>query len=69
MVLVSRCFQGRVLDSYGYSGGGKDIRNLGVIFGDILPGQKARIKLIVALSKTRDMSEVKKLFEMELYKL
>lgn len=67
VVVVSRCFQGRVLDSYGYPGGGKDIRNLGVIFGDILPGQKARIKLIVALSKTRDMKEIKRIFEKELY--
>ncbi|MCX7950845.1 MAG: asparaginase [Clostridiales bacterium] len=67
VVVVSRCFEGRVLDSYGYPGGGRELRNLGVIFGDNLPGQKARIKLIVALSKTRDLSEIKKIFEMELY--
>jgi len=67
VVVVSRCFQGRVLDSYGYVGGGKNLRNIGVIFGDNLPGQKARIKLIVALSKTRNLEEIKKIFEMELY--
>lgn len=63
VVLVSRCYQGRVLDSYGYPGGGKELRNLGVIFGDNLPGQKARIKLMVALGKTNNNSEIKQIFE------
>jgi L-asparaginase len=63
VVLVSRCFQGRVLDSYGYPGGGKTLRKLGVIYGDNLPGQKARIKLMLALSKTKDLTEIKKIFE------
>ncbi|MEW8955304.1 asparaginase [Clostridium sp.] len=67
VVVVSRCFEGRVCDSYGYPGGGKDIRNLGVIFGDTLPGQKARIKLMVALSKTKDIKEIKTIFERQLY--
>jgi L-asparaginase len=63
VILVSRCFQGRVLDSYGYPGGGKVLRDLGVIFGDNLPGQKARIKLMVALGKTNDLTEIKNIFE------
>lgn len=63
VVLVSRCFQGRVLDSYGYPGGGKTLRKLGVIYGDNLPGQKARIKLMLALSKTNNMEEIKRIFE------
>lgn len=63
VVLVSRCFQGRVLDSYGYHGGGRELRNIGVIFGDNLPGQKARIKLMVALSKTSSLKEIKDIFE------
>ena len=67
VVVVSRCFEGRVCDSYGYPGGGKDIRNLGVIFGDTLPGQKARIKLMVALSKTKEIKEIKTIFERQLY--
>jgi L-asparaginase len=69
VVLVSRCFQGRVLDSYGYPGGGKELRNLGVIFGDNLPGQKARIKLMAALGKTQDMDEIKNVFEVGHYSL
>lgn len=67
VVLVSRCFEGRVLDTYGYHGGGKELRNMGVIFGDNLPGQKARIKLMLALSKTDNIEEVREIFENGLY--
>jgi L-asparaginase len=69
VVLTSRCFQGRVLDSYGYHGGGKELRNLGIIFGDFLPGQKARIKLILALSTTNSIDKVRDIFELGSYKM
>jgi len=68
VVVVSRCFKGRVLDSYGYPGGGKELRNAGVIFGDRLPGQKARIKLMLALSSTTNMKEIQHIFESGRYK-
>jgi L-asparaginase len=63
VVIVSRCYKGRVLDSYGYEGGGKQLRNMGVIFGDSMPGQKARIKLILALGKTSNLDEIREVFE------
>jgi len=63
VVLVSRCLRGRVLDSYAYSGGGRILRQMGVIFSPYLNGQKARIKLIVGLGKTRKMAELQPLFE------
>ena len=63
VVMVSRCPTGRVLDSYGYAGGGKTLRELGVIFGGDLPGQKARIKLMLALSITDDIEVIRYLFE------
>jgi len=63
VVIVSRCYKGRVLDSYGYEGGGKQLRNMGVIFGDSMPGQKARIKMILALGKTRNLDEIREVFE------
>ena len=63
IVLVSRCFEGRVSDSYGYEGGGKQLREMGVIFGDTLPGQKARIKLMVALSALDSVEDIRALFE------
>lgn len=62
VVIVSRSFNGIVQDIYGYEGGGKHLKELGVIFSNGLNGQKARIKLIVALSLTTDMEEIKKMF-------
>lgn len=67
IVLVSRCHTGRVLDTYGYEGAGKTLTDAGVILGFNLPGQKARIKLVVALSYTNDNSKIKKIFEHGLY--
>lgn len=67
VVLVSRCFKGRVLDTYGYPGGGRGLREAGVIFGDRLPGQKARIKLMIALGKSNNKEEIREIFEQNLY--
>lgn len=67
IVLVSRCPMGRVLDSYGYEGGGKGLRERGVILGGNLNGQKARIKLMLALAARPDHAGVKALFETGLY--
>ena len=50
VIVVSRCFEGRVHESYGYEGGGKMLKDLGVIFGDTLNGQKARIRLLVYIN-------------------
>ncbi|MDY4574158.1 MAG: asparaginase, partial [Intestinibacter sp.] len=67
VVLVSRCLTGRVYDSYGYLGSGRDLKNIGCIFGGDLPGQKARIKLMLALGKTDDEQELKDIFEKGIY--
>ncbi len=67
VILVSRCLMGKVLDSYGYPGAGKELTNRGVILGDNLPGQKARIKLMVALGHTRKHAEIKDIFEKNYY--
>ena len=63
VVLVSRCPTGETLDIYSYPGAGKWIKELGVIFTDYLNGQKARIKLMLALGKTRDLNELHRIFE------
>jgi L-asparaginase len=63
IVLVSRCHMGKVFESYGYEGSGMELLNLGVIRGNNLPGQKARIKLIVALAHTNNTDEIRKIFE------
>lgn len=63
VVLVSRCPEGRALDTYAYEGGGKQLRNMGVIFGEDLTGQKARVKLMLALGLTDDLEEIRGMFE------
>lgn len=63
VVLVSRCPAGETLDIYSYPGAGKWLHQLGVIFSDYLNGQKARIKLMLALSVTPDQQELKRIFE------
>lgn len=49
VVLTSRCPRGRVLDTYAYEGGGRQLVQRGVILGGLLPGAKARIKLMLLL--------------------
>lgn len=63
VVLVSRCPAGETDYVYSYEGAGVHLHNLGVLFTDFLNGQKARIKLMLALGKTKDMSELSKIFE------
>jgi len=67
IVIVSRCHSGRVLDTYGYEGSGRDLVELGCILGGNLPGQKARIKLMLALGKTNDINDIKDIFEEGIY--
>lgn len=67
IVLVSRCPSGRVSGSYGYDGGGKVLRELGVIFGTNLSGPKARIKLMLALGYKNDYEYIKSIFEDDNY--
>ncbi|AYD39306.1 asparaginase [Clostridium fermenticellae] len=67
VVLVSRCISGKVTDDYGDEGSGGELREKGVIFGDNLPGQKARIKLMAALGYTKNVAEIKKIFEENYY--
>lgn len=62
VVLTSRCPKGRVLDSYGYEGGGHHLRQLGVIFTENLSSQKARIRLMLALGLFSSIDDIKKLF-------
>jgi L-asparaginase len=63
VVLVSRCFNGIVQDIYGYEGGGKQLKDIGVIFSNGLNGQKARLKLLIALSYTNDIKEIEAIFQ------
>ncbi|MBU8907213.1 asparaginase [Desertibacillus haloalkaliphilus] len=62
IVLVSRSFGGIVQDTYSYSGGGRHLKELGIIFTNGLNGQKARIKLMIALEVTSDRNKLQELF-------
>ncbi|WP_026673013.1 asparaginase [Alkalihalobacterium bogoriense] len=62
IVLVSRCFNGIVQDTYGYEGGGHHLKQIGVIFTNGLTGQKARLKLMIALETTTDHEQLQSLF-------
>lgn len=63
VILVSRCPAGETDYIYSYPGAGLHLHKLGVIFTDYLNGQKARIKLMLALTKTSDRKILTKLFE------
>lgn len=62
VVIVSRSPGGRVLDTYGYPGGGKDLIRVGCMLGGSLSGPKARILLMLALGNGFDREGIRHLF-------
>ena len=63
VILTSRCYEGVALqESYAFPGSEKDLRRIGAIVAPSLNGQKARIKLILALSYTRDLDRIRSIF-------
>jgi len=65
IVIVSRCFNGIVQDVYGYTGGGQQLKELGVIFSNGLNSQKARLKLMVELEIDASQPELEESFRVE----
>jgi L-asparaginase len=65
IVLVSRSFRGIVQPTYAYEGGGKQLKELGIIFSNGLTGPKARLKLLIALENTTDQKILQEIFEKE----
>lgn len=63
IVLVSRCYRGNVQPTYAYEGGGRKLKELGLIFANGLTGPKARIKLLIALEKTKKLEALRKIFD------
>ncbi len=62
LIITSRALSGRVLDTYGYLGGGKDLIKTGCILGGTLSGPKARILLMLAFENDLDHDQIKHLF-------
>ena len=65
IVIVSRCFNGIDQDVYGYTGGGQQLKELGVIFSNGLNSQKARLKLMVELEIDASQLELEESFRVE----
>lgn len=61
-VIVSRSFNGIVGSYYDYYGGGFELKSKGLVFSNGLNGQKARIKLLLALSNL-ERSEIQHAFD------
>lgn len=54
VVMVSRAFNGVTEDVYDYQGGGRQLKQMGVIYTQGLSGVKARIKLLAYLNRTNN---------------
>jgi L-asparaginase len=63
VVITSRCPRGRVLDTYAYEGAGRPLRRMGAILGGMLPGHKARIKLMLELGAGWSVERIRESFE------
>lgn len=63
VVLVSRCFNGIAEPVYAYTGGGHDLQAMGVMFVKELNSQKARLKLLIALTAGLKGEELKAYIE------
>ena len=63
VVVTTRCPRGRVLDTYAYEGGGRQLRQMGVILGGMLSSQKARLQLMLALGAGWSRERIRASFE------
>lgn len=63
VIVTSRCSRGRVLDTYGYEGAGKQLKKMGVFLGGMLPSHKARIKLMLLLGAGYSNEQIRESFE------
>ncbi len=63
VILTTRVPTGRVLDTYSAPGAGRPLKEMGAILAGEISGQKARIKLMLALGKTKTKKEIEKYFD------
>lgn len=62
VVISTRVHTGRTLALYAGSGSGVTLEGIGCVFADNLPPHKARVLLLVALTRTSDPAELRALF-------
>ncbi len=63
VVLTSRVQAGRVAKVYSYTGSAGEMAESGIILGNEISGQKARIRLMCALGVTQDNEKLRTYFE------
>ncbi len=63
VVITSRCYRGRVLDTYAYEGAGRQLRKMGAILGGMRTSASARIKLMLALGAGWSVEKIRMSFE------
>lgn len=63
IALVSRCFNGVAEPVYSYTGGGRQLQEMGIIFANSLNSQKARIKLLIAYNRGLSRAELIRFME------
>ncbi|QBO37521.1 asparaginase [Periweissella cryptocerci] len=59
VVLVSRSFNGVAEPVYSYEGGGAQLEEKGVMFGNSMNSQKARLKLLIGLNAHLDAQQLR----------
>jgi L-asparaginase len=62
VIITSRCWRGRVVDSYAYEGAGRQLTRLGAILGGGLSAAQARIRLMLLLGNGCDPSRIRAAF-------
>ncbi|MBA3570908.1 MAG: hypothetical protein H0W34_02795 [Pyrinomonadaceae bacterium] len=63
IVISTRVYTGRVIPLYADKGGGIALQQLGCVLADNLSPQKARILLMLALTRTKVPAELQKYFD------
>lgn len=63
VVISTRVPNGRVRPIYGFTGGGKTLKDAGAVFADNLSPQKARILLMLALQTQKSTASLQSLFD------
>lgn len=63
VVLATRVHTGRVVPAYSYLGSARSMKDSDIILAGEVTGQKARIKLLLALGLTADIEKIRKYFD------
>ena len=65
VVICSRCPMGAVRPYYAYEGAGKELEKLGCFFAPNLNGQKARLRLMLAMASGHTIGTLGKIFSVD----